>query len=285
MRFARLLVVAAMAFGALLPGIGVRAHEGVLESQAASPPPEIARTTVFLFRGERLDPRRWKVVEHSGAGKNTPFPEMQYYSPDAVSVDGGVLHISALALRKLDPSDGWDYRYRSGRVESRDAYLYGRFNVRIKVPIGNGLWPAVWMRTPESAGPMNGQLGIFDGFGSHTDAFTASMDTFQKGRLVARNCVIVENYDAQTQCTRIGNPLHKRINFAKEYHTFGIDWQPDHITWSVDSKPYWTVTKGVPNVPMVLVMDLAVGGIQDGPPPLHTRFPADFEIAAVAITR
>ncbi|MBV8424603.1 MAG: hypothetical protein JO349_05395, partial [Candidatus Eremiobacteraeota bacterium] len=56
----------------------------------------------------------------------------------------------------------------------------------------------------------------------------------------------------------------------------------------VDNKPYWTVTRGVPQVPMVLVMDLAVGGVQDGVPPAvqrHWRFPADFEIASVAITR
>ncbi|MBV8601901.1 MAG: family 16 glycosylhydrolase [Candidatus Eremiobacteraeota bacterium] len=210
MRYARLLVVALVALASLGSPARVRAHEGALEN-AAAPYPVIARTTVYVFNGDRLDERRWKVAFHAGAGKHTAQPEMQYYVPEAVQVDRGVLHINALSFRQIDPSDGYEYRYQGGRVESTDAFLYGRFNVRLKVPIGNGLWPAVWLRTPESAGPINGQIDIFDGFGSHTDGFTASVDTWARGRLLARNCVIVENYTAQTPCQRIGNPQHTRF--------------------------------------------------------------------------
>lgn len=283
MRYARLLVVAILAVGSVCAPASVRAHEGPLETPG-SPPPEIARTRVFLFNGQRLDSHRWKAVSRSGAGKTTAFPEMQYYTPQAVALDRGVLHISALQLPQVDPSDGTDYPYQSGRVESADTFLYGRFNVRIKVPIGNGLWPAVWLRTPDG-GPVQAHIDIFDGFGSHTDGFTAALDNWSRGRLIARSCVIVENYTAQTTCTRVGNPQRKRVDYAQDYHNFGIDWQPDHVTWYVDGKAYWTMTKGVPNVPMILVMDLAVGGAQDGPPPPHTKFPADFEIASVVVTR
>ncbi len=288
MRSARLPVCAVLFAMAVASSLPVRAHEGFIEP-LESPPPVIARTTVYTFHGDYLDPRHWRIVSHGGAGKGTAHPELQYYDSDAVTVSRGVLHLSALQLDQLDPADGTDYPYVSGRIESAETYLYGRFDVRLKVPIGDGLWPAVWLRTPEgSAGP-RGQIDIYDGFGSHTDAFTASAAEWVNGHVVSASCIIVENFTANSRCRRIGNPQRRRINYSRDYHTFGIDWQPDHITWYVDDKPYWTITKDVPSVPMVLVMDLAVGGKQDSNPPIYhffrTRFPADFEIASVTITK
>lgn len=288
MRFARFLVVAVLAVGVFAPVPPARAHEGVIEP-FQSPPPVIARTTVYTFGGGYLDPKHWQIVVAPGEGRGTAQPELQYYDKDAITVSRGVLHISALSLDKIDPEWGFDWHYVSGRIQSADTYLYGRFDVRLKVPIGDGLWPAVWLRTPEGAGNLAGQIDIYDGFGSHTDGFTASSAKWSNGHLVSANCVIVENFASHTLCRRIGNPQRARINYSRDYHTFSIDWQPDHITWYVDNKPYWTITKDVPNVPMVLVMDLAVGGPQDGVPPrpklFRTRFPADFEIASIAITK
>lgn len=286
MRFARLLLALALTGFAVIPASRVRAHEGAAEV-LSEPLPVIARTVIYTFRGNRLDPHYWRLAEHGGAGRYSPQPEQQYYTPDAVTVDRGVLHISALSYDQIDPVDGYEYPFLSGRVETNDAFLYGRFDVSLKVPIGNGLWPAVWLRTPEGRGQIGGEIDVYDGFGSHTDGFTASVGSWARGRLVSYQCAIVENYKSNTSCARVGNPQRTRVNYARSYHTFSVDWRPDHVTWFVDGKPYWTVTQGVPHVPMVLVMDLAVGGPQDGeaPGPMHQRLPADFEIAAVAITR
>ncbi len=285
MRFVRFAAVAVLAVGAFAPLMAVRAHEGLPEVPGPQPS-VIARTTVYAFYGNHLDDRHWHAVEHRGAGQDTPYPEQQYYSPDAVIVDRGVLHLNAISYNVLDPATGVDYPVEAGRVESNDEFLYGRINVRLKVPIGNGFWPSVWMRTPEGR-PLGGQIDIYDGFGSHTNGFTASVASWANGRVASNSCVIVENYAALTNCTRIGNPQRKLVNYAHEYHTFGIDWRPDHLTWYVDNKPYWTITSGIPSVPMVLVMDLAVGGVQDGPLPIpyHRKLPADFEIASVTISR
>jgi beta-glucanase (GH16 family) len=285
MRLTRLLFVALLAAGAFAPRSAARAHEGAYES-FPTPLPAIPGTVVYTFVGDRLDADRWHLVMHGGAGKGGPQPEFQYYTPEAVTVERNVLHISALSYDQIDPADGYDYPFLSGRVESADAYLYGRFDVALKVPVGNGLWPAVWLRTPHEFGPIRGEIDIYDGFGSHTDGFTAAIAKWAKGRL-DRRCVIVENYAARTGCTRVGNPQRTRVNYAAAYHVFSVDWRPDHVTWYVDGKPYWTVTEDIPHFPMVLVMDLAVGGVQDGPPPIpmHQRFPADFEISTVAITR
>ncbi|MGH7662104.1 MAG: glycoside hydrolase family 16 protein, partial [Vulcanimicrobiaceae bacterium] len=133
MRSARLLLVAVFCAMLFAPSPFVRAHESVIEPLETAPP-VIARTTVYTFRGEFLDSRNWRVVSHGGAGKGTAHPELQYYDGDAVTVSRGVLHLSALQLKQLDPADGMDYPYVSGRVESTNAYLYGRFDIRVKVP-------------------------------------------------------------------------------------------------------------------------------------------------------
>ena len=288
MRFARLLVVAVLVVGAFVSSPGVRAHESIIEPYESALP-EIVRTTVYYFRGGYLDPRHWQIVHGSGAGVGTAQRELQYWDPQGVTVSRGVLHLSALSLPLIDPADGFEHPYVSGRIESTDLFLYGRIDVKLKVPIGPGLWPAVWLHSPDMSAKVAGQIDIYDGFGSHTDGFTAGSAKWVNGKVTSASCIIVENYGAFTQCRRIGNPQRKRVNYSVDYHTFSIDWQPDHITWYVDNKPYWSITKDVPNAPMTLVMDLAVGGAQDGDPPhyryFRTRFPADFEIASVAITK
>ena len=285
MRFAQIAVIAVLAVGAIVSMPAVRAHEGApAEIPVGTPPPEIARTTVFTFRGDQLDVRHWHIVRGHGNLTSTP-PEEQYYSPEAVYIDRNALRLSGNWGDYMDVETGRDHTYISGRVESKDVYLYGRFAVQLKIPIGNGFWPAVWLRTPHEFGPLAAQIDIMDGFGSQTNGFSASVAKWSNGVPVSNACVIVQNYQTPTTCKQIGNPQRKLVNYANDWHTFGIDWRPDHITWFVDNKPYWTVTQGVPNLPMIIVLDLTLGGPQDGPITKHTRFPATFSIASVAISR
>ena len=283
MRFAQIAAVAVLVMGAVVAIPSARAHEGLPEVPPGTPPPEIARTTVYTFLGERLDPRHWHMIRGHGNLLSNP-PEEQYYTEDSVYLDRGALRLSGNWTDYLDAATGVDHPYTSGRVESNDVYRYGHIAVRLKVPIGNGFWPSVWLRTPPELGPLAAQIDIMDGFGSQTNGFSASVATWANGRPTSSACVVVQNYQSPTSCKQIGNPQRKLVNYAYDWHTFAIDWRPDHITWSVDNKPYWTVTQGVPNYPMILVLDLTLGGPQDGPITKHTRFPATFSIASVAIS-
>ncbi|MGH7717006.1 MAG: hypothetical protein ACREML_13545, partial [Vulcanimicrobiaceae bacterium] len=107
MRFVRLAAILVLAVGALVPAMAVRAHEGLPETPGPQPS-VIARTTVYAFYGNALDRRHWHAIEHRGAGQGTPYPEMQFYTPDAVSVERGVLNITAGTYELIDPATGFE---------------------------------------------------------------------------------------------------------------------------------------------------------------------------------
>jgi beta-glucanase (GH16 family) len=68
----------------------------------------------------------------------------------------------------------------------------------------------------------------------------------------------------------------QRADFTRGWHTFGLYWSPDVLIWYVDGLPEWYVTKTshIPDEPMYLLANLAVGGRYTGPPTIATRFPA-----------
>jgi beta-glucanase (GH16 family) len=72
-------------------------------------------------------------------------------------------------------------------------------------------------------------------------------------------------------------------DFSLEFHTFGLDWQPDHFTWYVDGVEQFSTTKDVPQVPMFLLVNLAVGGDWPGPPDQDTPFPSVFSVNYVRV--
>jgi len=102
--------------------------------------------------GDGLDPRRW-VAYHNryGHGNN----ELACLTPQDAVVAGGTLRLTARAEATRCP-DGVEQPYRSGFVSSRELGrwypLYGRFEIRARVPHGQGLWPAFWLRHRTGAG-------------------------------------------------------------------------------------------------------------------------------------
>ena len=83
-----------------------------------------------------------------------------------------------------------------------------------------------------------------------------------------------DNPKRQTQA-RYNGP-----DFSAGMHTFGVNWQPDSITWYIDGieKNRLTDTAEIPHVPMFILANLAVGGRWPGSPGYTTKFPASFEI-------
>lgn len=202
--------------------------------------------------------------------------EQQYYRPDNVSVDAdtGMMTITA----KKETYEGKPYT--SGRIYTEPTFsqLYGKFEARMKLPVGDGVWPAFWMMPKESkygGWAASGELDIMEARGRLPGEVGG---TIHYGRSSPNNKATGGEYHFPDGEDITG------------FHTFGIEWEPGEIRWYVDGELYQTLNNwdswgtGLPakyaypapfDEPFYLIMNLAIGGNYDG-----GRLPADSDMPA-----
>ncbi len=213
------------------------------------------------FDGDGLDMSKWgKVEDNYGGGNN----EAQHYSVDEkyCYVEDGKLHI-AVYRDPFTSVDGKTQPYSSARIRSlqRGDWTYGRFEVRAKVPGGEGIWPAVWMLPSENVYGIwaaSGEIDILESKGNYTDR---TYGTIHYGGEWPNN-------------TWTGTEYYlPEGTFDDGFHTYAIEWYPDRIEWYVDGVKYQTLTQdewysaaapGDPNAPFDqdfhLIINVAVNG-------------------------
>jgi beta-glucanase (GH16 family) len=208
------------------------------------------------FNEPQLDTSFWSTAYSSGGNG-----ELQYYSPDALSLNNGKLLITATNT----PANG--YPYTSGIIHTQGKFSqeYGRFSIRAKLPKGKGYWPAFWLLPAKSNFPL--EIDVFEYLG-------------HKPHVV---------YLSQHWSDAAGHHLHRthaskiNANFSTGFHTFTLDWSPDELRWSIDGVTQFRSTSNIPNVPMFLLINLAVGGKWPGNPDSTTHFPASMQVDYVHV--
>jgi len=216
------------------------------------------------FNGTTLNPV-WHTAQYwdhtvTVVGKG----ELEAYDASGVSVSGGQLHLTARA------DSEYGVPYVSGLVEAGGdiynsaqktfSFQYGYMEVSAKAPAGQGLWPTIWLM-PASHQDGDGEIDVAEVLGGDpTKAY------FTAHHLALNNL--------QQQFTKVGADL------SAGFHTYGVDWEPDHITWYLDGVPVGTLTNPllIPHEPMYPIMNLAVGGTWGGPPDTSTQFPASLDV-------
>jgi beta-glucanase (GH16 family) len=231
--------------------------------------------------GSSPNASKWKFdIGGSGWGNN----EREYYtsSTSNAALDGsGHLVITA---RKENPAgySCWygSCQYTSARLLTADKFTqaYGRFEARIKIPRGQGMWPAFWMLGNDigtNPWPNNGELDIMEnvGFEPSTVHGTLHGPGYSGGSAIGA---------AYT--------LPGGAQFANDFHTFTVDWAPDSITWYVDGIQYSRKTpadlngkRWVYDHPFFMILNLAVGGYWPGDPNSSTVFPQQMVIDYVRV--
>jgi beta-glucanase (GH16 family) len=199
--------------------------------------------------------------------------EWQYYTnrPENVSHTGsGALAITARRER-LPGMDNCQYGtcdITSGRIKTKGKVeqAYGRFEARIKIPGGAGIWPAFWMlgdNIDQVSWPKSGEIDVMEAVGKEpgTAYGTAHGDGFSKGG---------------------SKSLPNGQRLADDFHVYRIDWDPSSITWYLDGAQYFRLRKTDLAPGQVwpfdheffLLLNVAVGGRWPGPPDGSTPFPA-----------
>lgn len=197
--------------------------------------------------------------------------------PENVSLDGaGHLAITA----RLESYAGCNYT--SGRIKTEGLFSQngGRFEARMRLPSGRGMWPAFWLlgaNYTTVAWPGCGEIDIMEYRGQEPTIVHGSLH----GPGYSGGNAITNSYTAP------GAPLDAA------FHVYAVEWSSTRIQWSIDDVVYATVTPGdlpggsswVFNHPFFIILNLAVGGNYVGPPDASTTFPQQLLVDYVRVYR
>ncbi len=230
--------------------------------------------------GSAPDPAKW-VLETGGNGWGNQ--ELEYYTARSRNVhqENGNLVITALKEPYTGP-DGVTRGYTSARLKTLGLFTqtYGRFEARIKVPAGQGVWPAFWMLGQDigAAGwPGCGEIDIMENIGSEPAKVHGSLHG--------------PGYSGNRALTGVHTLPSGR--FSDAFHVFAAEWQPNAIRFYVDGDLYETRTpadlpagtRWVYDHPFFLLLNLAVGGDWPGAPDDSTVFPQTMAVDYVRVYR
>ena len=231
------------------------------------------------FNGDSLDYSKWGVEVNAFGGGNQ---ELQIYTDNKtnVRVEGG--HLVLEAHKGKTGISGTEREFSSGRVrtKNRGEWKYGRIEVRAKLPVGAGIWPAIWMLPTDDVyggWARSGEIDIMEYRGQEPNKV---LGTLHYGGAWPNN-----KYSG-------GEMVLKQGTFADDFHTFAVEWREGKIEWFVDGVKYqtqtkWSTTNGKFPAPFDqrfhLVLNLAVGGHFVGPVGKDTTFPQKLLIDYVRV--
>ena len=264
------LAVAALA---LLGGTAVTVVSSHDDAAAAG------RSWTEDFSGGALDRASWGTCYHFRAADctNEYNHERQVYRPGNVTVSGGAAHLTASrrsATGYHQDGSAHPFAYTSGMISSADrvSFRFGYAEFRARVPKGQGIWPALWLLPQSKTWPP--EIDIMEYIGSQPDRVYM---TNHPGAPATPDGARAASAPDATSFAYVGP------DFSQDWHTYAVDWRPESITWFVDGVERGKVTAGVPQEPMYLVANLAVGGDWPKDPDASTPFPATMDVDRVTI--
>ena len=228
--------------------------------------------------GSAPDPRKWTTETGGGGWGNN---ELEYYTARRTNsrVEKGNLVIDALQEKFTGP-DGVTRDYTSARLKTEKLFTqkYGKFEARIRIPKGQGMWPAFWMLgddIPTAGWPACGEIDIMENIGREpaTVHGTIHGPGYSGGKSLGAPYVVSGG------------------NVADDFHVFAAEWEPKEIRFYVDGHLYETRTPGdlpagarwVFDHPFFLILNVAVGGGWPGNPDDSTKFPQEMLVDYVRV--
>lgn len=214
--------------------------------------------------------------------------EYQWYQPENAWIEDGLLIIEGRRERVENPnyipdSDNWrfnrefaEYTSTSLHTRGRLSWKFGRFEIRARIDIDSGLWPAWWTLGVEGQWPHNGEIDIME---------------YYRGMLLANAAWGTEEQwvaawdDSRTPISELGD------NWADEFHVWRMDWDENFIHLYVDdmllnkidlSETINPDGKNPFHQPHYMLLNLAIGGTNGGDPS-ETEFPGRYEIDYIRV--
>ncbi len=230
--------------------------------------------------GTGPDPAKWLYeLGNNGWGNKelqnyTDSRENSFVVDDSEATDGKALVLKAVRT----PAGG----YTSARLKTLGKFTtgFGRIEARLKLPRGQGIWPAFWMlgdKIGTVPWPACGEIDIVEMIGHQPGTLYGTLHG--------------PGYSGTQGLTK-STQLPGGAEFSEAYHVFAVDWRPGRIDWMLDGKIYHTRTSAdVPagtgwvfdGISCYLLLNLAVGGVWPGYPDTKTQFPQEYRIDYVRV--
>ena len=231
------------------------------------------------FDGPALNLEKWSYeIGGHGWGNN----ELQYYSDDdstAFIQDGKLVIRADLVPQGTGSADNLRY-FSSARLRTsgKGDWRYGRIEVKAKLALGQGIWPAIWMLPTDwmyGGWPESGEIDIMEHVG------------YDPGRV--HGSIHTGSYNHKINTQRGGSKLLDKI--SSKFYVYAIEWYEDRIDFLIDDAKYFSFQNDGKNdfntwpfnQRFHLLINIAVGGDWPGSPDETTQFPTEMEVEYVRV--
>ncbi|MEM8598771.1 MAG: glycoside hydrolase family 16 protein [Bacteroidota bacterium] len=272
--------LAALALGAFAVGCDNAVTQEIPDAQAT--PAGWSLVWSDEFDGTEVDESKWEFQLGDGCPDLCGWgnAELQNYTRETSVVSDGTLKITA-----RQNIVGGDTTYTSSRLRTlgNGDWTYGRFEVSAKLPIGQGMWPAIWLLFSEDTyggWAASGEIDIMEAVGNKPDEI---FGTIHYGGPFPQN--VFKGRDLKLAAG----------TFSDDFFVFAIEWEEGEIRWYVNNVLYQTLTSedwfttgsDNPAAPFDhafhMILNVAVGGNLPGAPDATTQFPQTMEVDYVRV--
>lgn len=227
-----------------------------------TPPPQTTLNGWKLIWADEFDDvavtlENW-TIEDLVAKQNN---ELQYYSTNNVKVANGLLTLIA----KEENTHGRNFT--SGAVHTKNMFnfLYGKVEMKAKLPSGQGIFPAFWMMTNKE------------------NTWLPEIDILEMlGHKPNEIWMVLHGLDENNKKKTVSQSYMGK-DFSKAFHTYSLEWTPTKLTWLIDGEIRFETSEYIPHEEMYLYINTAIGGNWPGSPDHTTQFPTLFEIDYVRV--
>lgn len=235
------------------------------------------------FDGSEINMDNWSYDDPTNGRWNQ---EIQSYTQNNAYIEDGSLIIEARKEDITEPS-GETYNYSSAKLitQGKQSWKYGKFEIRAKMPTGQGIWPAIWMMPEDEPfygiWPKCGEIDIMELLGHIPNKLHGTLHFGEPHK--------------ESQGTYF---LPEGQSFGDDYHVYAIEWEPGEIRWYIDGELYHTENDWYSRDPYLaddytypapfdqnffLIMNISVGGSWPGYPDETTVFPQQMAVDYVRV--
>lgn len=230
-------------------------------------------------KGSSVDSKIWK---HDLGGGGWGNNELEFYTNSTKNTyQDGTGNLVIKAIKETTKDGCWygNCDYTSGRILTKGTLerQYGRFEARIRIPKGQGLWPAFWMlgsNIGTTNWPICGEIDILENIGKEPKTVHGTI-----------------HGPGYSGANGIGMPYSGDQDFSNGFHVYALEWEPEEIRWYVDGNLYQTRTpkdlpegsKWVYDHEFFIILNLAVGGGWPGNPNSSSVFPQSMKVDYVRV--